>query len=123
MLLFLVGIITGIISGMGIGGGAILIPSLSFLTPAEHQTIQGVNLMFFVPISIVALIIHAKNGHLKIRIAIPIILFGLLGAYAGSKIAVYINGDVLKKIFGGFLLLIGVYELFKKHKTNEKNKQ
>ena len=114
MKLFIIGLLSGIISGMGIGGGAILIPSLVFFSSLEQQEAQGINLMVFVPVAIVALIVHAKEKNIDFKYAKWIILGGIGGAMIGSLLAMKINPDSLRKYFGIFLLFIGIYEFFKK---------
>lgn len=119
MALFLVGLISGIVSGMGIGGGAILIPSLIiFANPPQHIA-QSVNLLYFIPTAIVALVIHVKNKRIDFKIALPIIIFGLFGAYIGSKLALNLSGPVLRKWFGAFLLIIGIIEMLRKTKPKK----
>lgn len=126
MLLFFIGLISGIISGMGIGGGTILIPALVFLVKADQHIAQSVNLLFFIPTAIVALIIHIKNKLIDFKMALPIIIAGIFGAYLGSRLALSLPGDTLRKCFGVFILFIGIYEIFRKGKNNsgkeEKNK-
>lgn len=114
MILSLIGFLSGIISGMGIGGGTILIPSLVIFYNIQQQEAQGVNLMVFIPVAIVALITHYKKGNLDFSVAKLIIAGGIVGAIIGSFIAVRINPLKLRKYFGFFLLLIGFYELIKK---------
>ena len=112
----LVGFCSGIISGMGIGGGTILIPALLFLTDIDQQQAQGVNLIYFIPTAITALITHQKKGNLDWKTARPLAVLGLAGAAAGAFLAVSLESDVLRKIFGGFLFLMGLSEIFKKKK-------
>lgn len=113
MVLFLIGLISGIISGMGIGGGAILIPALViFLNPDQH-VVQSVNLIFFIPTAVIALIVHIRNKRIDFKVAFSIIIFGLLGAYVGSRLAISLPGPVLKKYFGFFLLILGIYEMLR----------
>jgi uncharacterized membrane protein YfcA len=124
LILFLIGLISGIISGMGIGGGAILIPALVlFVNPGQH-TAQSVNLLFFIPTAVIALIIHIRNKRVDLKMALPIIISGLGGAILGSRLAFSLAGSSLKKWFGVFLLAMGIYEMFRKgkHKTG-KNEQ
>ena len=119
MTLFLVGLLSGIISGMGIGGGAILIPALVIFVRPEQHIAQSTNLLFFIPTAIIALIIHVKNKSIHFKTAFPIIIFGVLGAYIGSKLAISISGIVLKKWFGIFLLAMSIYE-FTRHTKKER---
>lgn len=114
--IFLVGIAAGIISGMGIGGGAILIPALLFLTDMTQQQAQGINLIYFLPTAITALFVHVKEGSVETKTAKPLIFTGLVGAIAGAFLAVSLNGRILKRIFGVFLFLMGLLEIFKKKK-------
>ena len=118
----LVGFCAGIISGMGIGGGTILIPALLFLTDITQQQAQGVNLIYFIPTAITALITHQKKGSLDWKTAKPLAVLGLVGAAAGAFLAVSLESELLRKIFGGFLFLMGLSEIFKKKKDKgEKN--
>ena len=112
----LVGFCAGIISGMGIGGGTILIPALLFLTKIDQQQAQGVNLIYFIPTAITALITHWKKGNLDWKTAKPLAVMGLAGAAAGAFLAVSLESELLRKIFGGFLFLMGLSEIFKKKK-------
>lgn len=112
MILFLIGLASGIVSGMGIGGGTIMIPALVLYLNPTQQIAQSVNLLFFIPTAIVALVIHAKNKWIDLKMAIPIILFGIIGAFLGTQLALNLPGMVLRKWFGIFLLIMGIYELF-----------
>ena len=117
----LVGFCSGIISGMGIGGGTILIPALLFFTDITQQQAQGVNLIYFVPTAITALITHQKKGNLDWKTAKPLAVLGLTGAAAGAFLAVSLESEILRRIFGGFLFLMGLSEMFKKKKGDDKN--
>jgi uncharacterized membrane protein YfcA len=119
MIVVLIGLAAGVISGMGIGGGAVLIPALVIFVKPEQHIAQSVNLLFFIPTAIVALAIHIKKGNVNFRIGIPIVIFGLGGAILGSKLALSINGQTLKHIFGVFLLVMGAYEIFGKGKLKK----
>ena len=116
-----IGFFSGIISGMGIGGGTILIPALLFLTEISQQQAQGVNLIYFIPTAITALITHQKKGSLDWKTAKPLAALGLMGAAAGAFLAVSLESEVLKKVFGGFLFLMGLSEIFKKKKGEKKH--
>lgn len=117
-----IGFFSGIISGMGIGGGTILIPALLFLTEIDQHQAQGVNLIYFIPTAITALITHQKKGNLDWKTARPLAVLGLAGAAAGAFLAVSLESEILKKIFGGFLFLMGLSEIFKKKKEEKGEK-
>lgn len=116
MMFVLIGIVTGLIGGMGIGGGTILIPALVFFAHISQKTAQGINLMTFLPVSIVALIIHTKQGRVKYRAALFITTFAIAGAIIGARLAAIISAFYLRKLFGIFLLVMGIYEFFRKEK-------
>jgi len=109
----IIGFFSGIISGMGIGGGAILIPALILLGSVTQQTAQGINLLYFLPTAAISLLVHIKNKRVELKTAGILGASGVLGAIGGSLLAVKLSGELLGKLFGGFLLLIGIYEIYK----------
>ena len=117
MLYVLIGFAAGIISGMGIGGGTILIPALFIFFHTEQRAAQNINLIFFIPTAIIALITHIKNKAVEREHLCMIILSGIAGAAAGALIATRIEQDYLRKMFGGFLMLMGLWEIFKKKQS------
>ena len=117
----LAGFLSGIISGMGIGGGTILIPALSiFLNLGQHEA-QGVNLLYFIPTAIISLWVHIKNKAVNFKLAWPVILFGIGGAVLGAMLAEKLSGNWLKRLFGLFLFAMGTYEILKKDKKTKKD--
>jgi len=110
------GILAGVISGMGIGGGAILIPALTFVFKFNQQAAQSVNLIYFIPTAAVALIAHIKNKKIEKKALWKIIILGLAGAVLGALLALAVDSSLLRRLFGGFLLLMGAVEFFKKKK-------
>lgn len=112
MLEILIGILSGIISGTGMGGGTILIFLLTYVVGIEQHIAQATNLIFFIPTSIVAIIINMKNKNIDIKLAVFISVFGVLGAIIGANIAIAIQVKTLKIIFGIFLLIVAIYEIY-----------
>ncbi len=108
------GFVSGIISGMGIGGGTILIPALVLLLDLGQQQAQGINLLYFLPTAAVALWTHNQNQNVVWNHVKPIATWGLLGAIVGSLVATSLDGELLRKAFGGFLLLMGLREICQK---------
>ena len=74
----LIGLVSGIVSGTGMGGGTILIFLLSFLMGVEQHVAQATNLIFFIPTSIVAIIVNLKNKNIDTQLAIFISVFGIM---------------------------------------------
>lgn len=116
---YLIGLISGIVGGMGIGGGTILIPAFILFMRIDQHIIQSVNLIYFVPTAVAALIIHIKNRFIDYKTALSIIIFGALGAVIGAYAAVNLPSSMLKKMFGIFLFFMGLYEIFSKTKISD----
>lgn len=117
----LVALVSGFIGSIGIGGGSVLIIYLTLFRSMNQLKAQGINLMFFIPIAITGLIFHFKNKLVDFKKAIPLIIFGLIGVAIGYYLSMKINEDIIRKIFGGFLLLLAAFQLFSIKK--KKNKQ
>lgn len=113
MLNIITGFFSGIISGMGIGGGAILIPVLIMTQSISQQMAQGINLTYFIPTAAISLIVHIKNKNVEFKTAGIIGGCGIVGSLVGSFFAVSMSGDLLRKMFGFFLLFVGIYEIVK----------
>lgn len=113
---FIVAFASGILSSMGVGGGAVLLLYLTAFAGYEHLSAQGINLVFFLPAAAIALAIHIKNGFVKWRGALISILFGIPAVFLGSYVAGAIESGLLRKCFAVFLLIIGIRELFSKPK-------
>ena len=114
------GFLAGTISGMGIGGGALLIPALAILYGMSQQAAQSVNLLYFIPTAAIAIITHRKKKNIETKGLLRLTLFGMIGAGIGSSLALWTNPIILKKIFGFFLLIMGVIEIFKRDKQQER---
>ncbi len=119
----LIGIVSGIVSGTGMGGGTILIFCLTFFMGIEQHMAQATNLIFFIPTSLVAIIVNIKNKNINLKLAIIISIFGILGAIIGAEISVHINVDILRKCFGVFLAIVALNEIYSitKEYKNSKN--
>ena len=112
MIEILIGTISGIISGIGMGGGTILIFLISTVIGLDHHIAQATNLIFFIPTSISAIIVNIKNKNINFKLAIIIIICGVIGAIIGAKLAVYTNVKDLKRYFGIFLAVIAIHEIY-----------
>lgn len=114
MITLIIGIVAGIIGGMGIGGGTILIPGLVFFLHTEQQIAQSINLLSFIPAASLAVFIHNRNKNIEKKILYPLIVSGVIGALLGSAIAVRLDPSILKRLFAGFLFIMGAYEIHSK---------
>ena len=118
----IIGFISGIVSGTGMGGGTILIVLLTFMLGIEQHVAQATNLIFFIPTSIIAIIVNLKNKNIELKTATVVSIFGILGAIIGANISTHIQVNLLKKCFGIFLLLISIHEIYTIFRLNKKEK-
>lgn len=118
--LYAAAFLTGIFAAMGVGGGMILIIYLTFFAGFTQLEAQGINLVYFIPVALLSVIIHTKNKLISWKKILPALVTGTALAAAGAWAAAFIGSDMLKKIFGGFILIIGIKELlFKGEKQQQ----
>ena len=117
ILLALSGIAAGVLGGMGMGGGTILITLLTIFFNVGQKEAQAINLVAFIPMAIVSLAIHIKNKRVKKEGLLWIIVPAVLTSVGGGFAAQAVDGEVLKRIFGGFLLLLSVVQFFSEEIT------
>lgn len=118
LIALLAGTVTGVISAFGVGGGTMLVLYLTFFTPLSQVAAQGINLLYFLPVSASSLPTHFKNGFLDKAAALPAIASGLVTTALAAWFATGLDVELLRKCFGGYLLVIGLWELFR---TKQKN--
>lgn len=109
-LLILFGLVGGVLGGMGMGGGTLLIPLLTIFGGIKQIGAQAINLIAFIPMAIIAIIIHAKNKLINFKVSIPLIISGVVFSVLGSLIANSINTLTLKILFGIFLVALGLFQ-------------
>lgn len=119
----LAGLFSGILGSMGLGGGGILIIYLALFTKTEQLTAQGINLLFFIPTALLAVIIYTVKKKIKWRITLKIALWGMLGSGMGITLSSFLGGELTSKIFGGMLILLGILEIFKRKPKNLAEKE
>lgn len=110
-LLIAVGTILGFLAGLGIGGGSLLIVWLTMVVEMDYTAARGINLLFFLPAALIAVLFHRKHGTLDIKTVLPGMLAGCAAAAIFSHIGLKMDMDTLKKLFGVLLLFTGVREL------------
>lgn len=108
----IIGLVSGIVSGTGMGGGTVLILLLSLIMGIEQHIAQATNLVFFVPTSISAIITNWKYKLVDKKVALWVSVFGVIGAITGAIISSKTNVEELKKYFGIFLAMIAVFEIY-----------
>ncbi len=112
MIEFFTSIIAGIVSGLGMGGGTILILIFTVFLNVEQHIAQSINLIFFIPTAIIAIFINKKQKLLDVKTGLIIGISGSFGAILGSVISNRLDSNNLKKIFGIFLVIIAIHEIY-----------
>ena len=116
--LIIIGLLAGILSGVfGIGGGVVMVPLLVFLLGVNQHQAQGTSLaVLSVPVTFLAAYTYYKSGEDIVNWKYALIIAGcfVIGGYFGSKIALAINEQILKKIFAIILLFVAVKMFFSK---------
>ncbi|MBT8195843.1 MAG: sulfite exporter TauE/SafE family protein [Bacteroidia bacterium] len=116
ILTLIIGIVAGVVSGfVGIGGGLIIVPAMVFFFGMTQHGAQGTSLaMMLPPIGILAVYNYHKAGHVDLKIAAILAVTFIIGSYFGSRYAVNLSADTLKKIFGVFIIMVGIKLIFGK---------
>lgn len=104
------GFLSGIITGMGLGG-IILIPTLTVLLKFAQKTAQGINLVYFIPTAVIALVVHIKEKNIDFPLAVPLALSGVAGAVCGAVVVKYLPSPFLRTLFGCLLIITGIYRV------------
>ena len=116
--MLIVGTVLGFLSGLGIGGGSLLILWLTMVLHADPTVARSINLLFFIPSALVACALRIKQGSLKIRPLLPVITSGCAAAALFSWVSTILDVEILKKLFGIVLLAAGLRELLYKGRND-----
>ncbi len=116
MIAAIAGLVCGVLSGLGIGGGTLLMVWMTAVMDLEQTVAQGINLLYFLPTAACALFLHAKNRLLSLKTIVPAAIAGSVCAVGAALLATAIDTGLLRRLFGGFLLLVGIKELFYRDK-------
>ncbi|MBQ3491542.1 MAG: sulfite exporter TauE/SafE family protein [Oscillospiraceae bacterium] len=109
---FPIAIVLGFLAGLGVGGGSLLMLWLTMVAGMEYADARTINLLFFLPCALTATLFHRKQGRVKLKKILPAILCGCVAAALSATIGVKADTAIIKKFFGGLLVLTGLRELF-----------
>jgi len=114
ILLIMIGLMAGFLSGLiGIGGGVIIVPALVILLGFSQKLAQGTSLgILLLPVGILAVIQYYKQGYLNVNYVAIVATTFVLGGFLGSKLALSLSDEKMKKIFAIIMLLIAIKMLF-----------
>ncbi len=105
------GFLSGVIGAMGLGGGAVLLIYLSLFKGENQLKAQGINLLFFIPIAILSVIIYAFKKQIRWKTVLIFSGFGIIGALFGVWLSGAIKTEIVGKIFGGLLVVMGLWQI------------
>ena len=111
MIIFAAALFSGMAGGMGLGGGAVLIPVLTLFLNMPQKQAQVINLIYFVPTAVIALTDHIKNKRIEKNILPPMTAAGVMGCIIGAFAAMLLSGGILRRMFGLFMSIMGIREL------------
>lgn len=104
-----VGVVAGGLSAlMGVGGGVIMVPAMVLLFGFGQHIAQGTSLLIIIPTAVIGAVRHSRHGYTQWRLGLILGLGGVLGATGGAAIALQLDGDLLQRLFGVFLVVTGV---------------
>ena len=121
MLDVMIGLIVGVLSSMGFGGGSVLLLYLTLVKGMEHKIAAGTNLLFFLPCAILSTVLYLKQKMIEWKHAWPLMLGSAGGALVGSYIAMHIDAGIIRLMFGILLLTVGVKDLFSSSENPRKS--
>ncbi|MBN1253256.1 MAG: sulfite exporter TauE/SafE family protein [Bacteroidales bacterium] len=116
IIILIIGFTAGIFSGsMGVGGGIVIVPALVFFMGFSLHKAQGTSLaLMTIPVMLVATYNYHKDGYVDIKVALILALTFIIGGYFGSKLSIMIPDNIMKKVFGAFLILVAFKMIFSK---------
>ena len=106
----------GFLAGLGVGGGSLLILWLTLALEMAYPQARLINLLFFLPSAVIATFINIRKDRVVIKKITPAVIAGCIAAAAASALGKTMDTEILKKLFGGLLILTGIRELFYKEK-------
>lgn len=120
---FIAAVLLGALSGMGIGGGGLLVIYLTLVRSIDQISAQGLNLFFFIFASAAALFVHMTKRHIPFGILFFCSAFGMVAAYFGAAAANAVDPALVRKLFGGMLVIAGGIALLRNFTAAKKAKQ
>lgn len=123
IILILIGIFAGALSGfIGVGGGVIIVPALVYFMGVSQHMAQGTSLLLMLPpIGILAVMNYYKAGEIHWGYGIVIACAFVIGAFFGSKLSLKLNPNIVKLVFGIFMLYVSVRMIYTSYKSGLKN--
>lgn len=109
-------VVSAVVGAMGLGGGSVLILYLTLVRHLPQLVSQGLNLLFFIPCAVTAVLIYAKQKIIQWNYVLPLVLGGSIGVAVGTFFLKSLDTKYISVLFAFFLLSVGAYTLFSKDK-------
>ncbi len=109
-----VGTVLGFLSGIGVGGGSLLILWLTLVLNWEQAPARNLNLLFFLPAALISCFFRGRQGTLEYKKVLPAVIAGCTAVVLGNWIGTHLDTHVMKKLFGGLLIVTGIREILYK---------
>lgn len=114
LLALLIGLVGGVTSGLfGVGGGIVMVPAMYYLLKVDIKTAVGTSLVVIIPTALTGAYKHSQLGNIDWRLAGWLVPLAVVGGFAGAWLTGPIQADVLRRLFGGLLVLGGVYTILR----------
>lgn len=111
-----IGTLLGFLSGLGVGGGSLLILWLTLVIGWEQEAARSLNLLFFLPAAIVTCLFRWRQGAVEFKKILPAVIAGCIAVILGNWIGTRLDTEVMKKLFGVLLIVTGIREVLYKPK-------
>ncbi|WP_416197800.1 MAG: putative membrane transporter protein [Sporanaerobacter sp.] len=109
-----IGLITGLINGLfGSGGGTIIVPTMTFLLGIDDHKAHATAIAVILPLTIISTIIYCRQNIIKYDVAFKVAIGGIAGSFIGSNLLNKVPTNILRKIFGSFMILAAIRLLIK----------
>ena len=115
---FIVSLLIGVLTGLGVGSGGLFLVYMTLVRHAEQIMAQGLNLAFFVYAALASIVVNLIKKRIDIKILIFVSVFGVCGVLLGSHVLPFISPVIIRKIFGGILIALSLVTFF----VNPQNK-
>lgn len=108
-----------VLSGMGVGSGGLLVVFLTLVADVPQIRAQGMNLLFFLFASGASMLVHIQKRQLSPSVILLVAAAGLIGSLPGTYAALILPEVLIRRLFGGMLLLSGTVSLLRRGKSTE----
>jgi uncharacterized protein len=114
LIVILIGIVAGMLGGLvGVGGGLVIVPSLVYFLGFSQHTAQGTSLgLIMLPVGILGVLHYYRQGHVDFKVVGLLAIGFLIGSFFGSKIALSLSQETVKKLFAVLMIVIALKMLF-----------